>query len=77
MSEGQKQKPRLIRVHMHRAGIRDEGPLSGTVTFKGQMGEVTLALNDKACELVLSAMADGAAFAVAEVADALRKEFKP
>lgn len=70
-------RPRLVRVWMRRTGIHSEGPLSGRLTFKGRLGEVELTLTDEACQRVLAAMADGAAIAVAEIADALRGEFKP
>ena len=60
---------------MHRTGLRDDGPLVGVVTFKGKLGEVSLTVGDATCAMILSALAGGAAQAVAEVADALRGQF--
>jgi len=75
MTATQDDRPRLTRVYMRRSGIHNDGPLSGEVTFHGKLGEVKLTLTEEACQLIVAALADGAAAAVAEVAGALRAEF--
>ena len=65
----------LTNLRMHRTGLRDDGPLVGVVTFKGKLGDVSLTVNDATCNAILASLAEGAALAVANVADALRGQF--
>jgi hypothetical protein len=69
------QPPTVTGLRMHRGGFRDDGPLSGSITFKGKLGEVQLTLSDASCQKVLALLADAAAESVAEVANALRSQF--
>jgi hypothetical protein len=68
--------PIVTHVHMYRSGIRDDGPLTGSITFKGKLGKVELSLSDESCGKILSLLADAAAESVAEVSDALRQQFE-
>ncbi len=70
------QPPIVTNVWMTRSGIRDDGPLTGSITFKGKLGEVKLSLTDESCRKVLELFADAAAKSVVEVSDALRMQFE-
>ena len=69
------QPPTVTSLSMRRPSYPEGAGLTGSITFRGKLGEVQLTLSDESCATILALMADAAAKSVAEVADALRSQF--
>ena len=68
-------QPVLMRVYLYRSNPND--PLGGTLKFQGKHGEVEIRIDDAAARKVVDIMSEGVRGYLAEIAEALRGEFRP